>query len=54
MRQSRYRFENKPRLVPVNETPEERLLRMLDTPERTIKDPKKFLAALRKTVAASK
>jgi hypothetical protein len=50
----KYRGVNGPRLIPNNETQEERILRMLNTPVKTIKDNKAFLAALRATVKAEK
>ena len=47
--QPRYRFEKKPYVPPENETPQERLARLLAAP-KTIRDNKAFLAALRAAV----
>ena len=53
--QPRYRFDDKPiNSPPQNETVEERIVRMLNTPQKTIKDNHAFLAALRATVAANR
>jgi len=52
--QPRYNFREAPQKPPENETPEERILRMLNTPVKTIKNNKAFLAALRATVKAQK
>lgn len=42
------------RPAPQNETPEERLRRRLEAPEREIRDNQAFLAALRETVKADR
>jgi hypothetical protein len=53
--QPRYRFDDKPiNCPPPNETVEERIVRMLNTPIKTIKDNQAFLAALRATVAENR
>ena len=50
----KYRFNERPPPLPTAETPEERIVRMLNTPVKTIKDNKAFLAALRATVKAGR
>ena len=48
--QPRYRFLEPPPKLKENETPEERLKRLLEAPRKVIADNQSFLAALRATV----